>query len=562
MIYYALGALLLGGCVSSLDFSQFTNQFQVSEGYTVYWKTDATNITFGLHVSSAGVGNWVGLGIAEPSSGSMAGADMAVLDMQNGILRIQDYWASAKAYPNLDDCQSWWLLSSSVSNDGVTEAIFTRYLDTGDSQDRPINTTVGAATRMVWAVGTSQHLSYHGASTRGPYAIYLFGGAPDAPNASWSKVDLQMPGYSVPAQETTYACAGFQLKNDSDYYAKRFEFINSNTVNHSMVHHLLLYSCSSYSNLFAGYLNVPGLCNLDVTCSEVIWGWAPGSENHNMPEDVSFLLGPRGFQFVVLQIHYTNPTLTTGERDSSGVRIFYDKVPTKHLAGVLQLGDALVMAPALPANIAEVHYEFSCPSVCTAKLPNPLTLFGSALHMHGHGTMMYTTLTSASTGSTQMLNRVEFFDYGFQHILPVDAVVYPGDRVNTHCVYSTAGFSDAVPFGSGTSNEMCISFMYYYPKVASSYCTFYVYQGMNTTWCGDDSVSFENDPSVTDSVNLLNRQFGLSDYECSRSKSPGDSTGNGTTTKARTSGSTHWTGNWNLHKLILTTLAVIVGVIA
>jgi len=218
-------------------------------------------------------------------------------------------------------------------------------------------------------------------------------------------------------------------------------------------------------------------------------------------------MGVNGSMYATIQVHYTNPNGVSGELDSSGIRVYYDTVATTYLGGVLALGDEYLQASPLPANTASIHLELSCPNECTRLLSKPLTVFGSFLHMHGHGRMAYSTITSVATGVTSTINRIEFYDFEFQQITPVNVQVNPGDRLNTHCIYSTLGNSSDVTFGVSTDQEMCIEFQYYYPKISVTACTLYTATGSNTTQCGA-ATSGVNNPPLTDPSSLLMTTFG------------------------------------------------------
>jgi hypothetical protein len=503
--------LLLGVFFANaqLNFSEFGNNVQVvTSGYTIYWSYTSTNITFGLSVQSNG--NWFGLGIAEPTSGSMPGADMAIFDVYNGALRLQDYWAAGKIAPSLDMCQSWYMTACAMSN-GTAQVKFTRYLNTSDSQDRVVNTASGYLTRMVWAIGNAPLLSYH-SNARGPFGMYIGGGSPAAANSSWTTVNYTMPNYNIPATGTTYACYSFTLPSDKSYYVKRYEFINANQVVNAQVHHIVFFSCSNGTTFRTYYENAQANCNLGSDCSEVLYVWAPGQDEFQLPNDVSFLMGVGGAQYGLMQVHYTNPLSVGGESDSSGIRIFYDTVKTTNLAGVMQVGDAYLMAGALAPLQSQIHLELSCPTNCTSKLSSSLTIFGDFLHMHGQGTMMYSVLTKAS-GAVSILNRIEYYDYGFQQITPISGMqLSAGDRLNTHCVYQTLDRNTSVTFGLATSNEMCIEFLFYYPKVNVPYCTLVGSGSSNMTYCG----SYVNVPSpqAIDALSFLTQVFGQTPATC------------------------------------------------
>eukprot|EP00475_Leptophrys_vorax_P039811 TRINITY_DN7261_c0_g1_i1.p1 TRINITY_DN7261_c0_g1~~TRINITY_DN7261_c0_g1_i1.p1 ORF type:complete len:356 (+),score=52.29 TRINITY_DN7261_c0_g1_i1:677-1744(+) len=329
-----------------------------------------------------------------------------------------------------------------------------------------------------------------------------------------------MTNYTIPTNLTTYACSSFFLPNATTFYIKRFEFLNAHQVVKSQVHHIVVFNCTSSSSTgFTKYLGNQSRCDFSQSCDDVLYAWAPGQDVFQLPDGVSFQMGVSGAAYVYIQVHYTNPSIVSGELDSSGIRVFYDTVPTANIAGVMQTGDATFHAPTLPANTDQIHYEFSCPTVCTSNYPSNLTFFGSMLHMHGLGTMIYSTLTSGSTGMTTTLNRVEYFDYGFQQITPINMSFSPGDRINTHCIYSTLGISSPVKFGIATTNEMCLQFLFYYPKMDITACTYFSLGSYgNTTFCGNGiSLSGVSDPYTLDNTSFLIKQFGLAS-QCTAKK--------------------------------------------
>lgn len=65
--------LALIGFAFAFDANFYTNSENLSDKYTLHWKVEGDTIHVALQVQTTG---WVGLGIAEPTSGSMPGADM------------------------------------------------------------------------------------------------------------------------------------------------------------------------------------------------------------------------------------------------------------------------------------------------------------------------------------------------------------------------------------------------------------------------------------------------------------------------------------------------------
>jgi hypothetical protein len=108
-------------------------------------------IVIGLEAATTG---WVGIGVGEPGSGSMPGADIAICSNHGGTVSVSDYFATAKAVPTRDGQQDWTLLSSEVTATKI-ECIITRQLDTGEVfADRAIvNDT--HPTKLIFAHGTT-----------------------------------------------------------------------------------------------------------------------------------------------------------------------------------------------------------------------------------------------------------------------------------------------------------------------------------------------------------------------------------------------------------------------
>jgi hypothetical protein len=52
------------------------------------------------------------------------------------------------------------------------------------------------------------------------------------------------------------------------------------------------------------------------------------------------------------------------------------------------------------------------------------------------------------------MNRIEYFDFGFQSFVPVTKVIKPGDRIQTHCVWDTTSRTNTTYFGQPSNWEM------------------------------------------------------------------------------------------------------------
>jgi len=64
------------------------------------------------------------------------------------------------------------------------------------------------------------------------------------------------------------------------------------------------------------------------------------------------------------------------------------------------------------------------------------------------------------------------FDFNFQQIraLPKEIAVHPGDSFEVDCIYDSSKLTGPTIGGLSTHDEMCLSFIYYYPVMKLSSC--------------------------------------------------------------------------------------------
>jgi len=172
----------------------------------------------------------------------------------------------------------------------------------------------------------------------------------------------------------------------------------------------------------------------------------------------------------MLEVHYHNPKLNAANIDSSGVSISYTPQLRTYNAGVLMLGDVGVSEYPIPGGQSAYHIEADCPSECTSLWKHPITVIADGLHMHEYGTMIWSTVWHNGQRIKDYLNRAEWYQFSYQQITPLVRVIQPGDRINTHCVYDTSSVpaNESIYFGSASTDEMCLEFLSYYPRMQIS----------------------------------------------------------------------------------------------
>ena len=171
-----------------------------------------------------------------------------------------------------------------------------------------------------------------------------------------------------------------------------------------------------------------------------------------------------------------------GVRDSMGFEAYYVNTLRPNDAAMLiigdpivQLGNAMNSAPYTVGHLApsqdEVHRQATCPGTCTKDFSGTINVFAHFYHMHHYGKKMYTEKYAATYPPTAagganlgvVGSRIDYWDNGFQQAIVAPYTVSPGDTLQTHCWFSTRHVTTQVTFGTPTSSEMCMDFLFYYP---------------------------------------------------------------------------------------------------
>jgi len=184
------------------------------------------------------------------------------------------------------------------------------------------------------------------------------------------------------------------------------------------------------------------------------------------------------------------------------------------------IGDAGLSLPPIPANEEFTHYELTCSSSCTARLPHPIYVFADGLHMHAVGSQIY--MTQSRNGSLmRVINRIDFWDFESQQSTPhqTPLTILPGDQINLHCIYNTLGVSQPVPIGQASYQEMCLDFTYYYPVVKDfAACGYARRNGVIYNGCTLDPSYLSSGPNPIPDPNITSIVFGTEAESCQSGK--------------------------------------------
>jgi len=531
-------------CVYGLS-RQYPNTTTFNSQYTIFWAIEGDEIALALQVHTIG---WVGFGIAEPTSGSMRGGDIVTASVVDGVATVVDRHATQHALPDVDDCQSWVLVAGSEDDvQGITTIEMRRKLDTQDTQDRPI---LPGYTKVLWAFGENDTVAYHGLN-KSPSTVRFYGDdiTVEIADPGVQTIDLLNDNYVVPNATTFWSCKTFQLPFSEDVTVVAAEPIVS-PGSLGFLHHYAIVWCGQNDSFVQSHYQTNNCFGpfgkIASSCETALFGWGPNpvGETIYFPQIAGLKMGPNSIQFLEVQIHFNNPTSVNNIVDNSGVRLYYTSTPRQYDIGVLTLGDPTLAALPIPPGQNAWDLQSECLSDCTQrKFPPNITIFGGYNHAHTLAISMFTSLYRASGQFLGYASRAEFYDFNFQHFEFEDVpfVLYPGDRLVTHCVYDSTTKNTPTTFGIATTNEMCTAMLFYYPQIEEmSFCGFTRLNktapaSMNATYCGlrqaSDVIQISN-PVNPDPISTITPMFGL------QPSGPCQATPVVSTTSSSTTGST------------------------
>ncbi|XP_024407943.2 DBH-like monooxygenase protein 1 [Desmodus rotundus] len=448
-----------------------------SEGkYWLSWSLRGTRLAFRLEVRTAG---YVGFGFSP--TGAMAAADIVVGGVAQGRPYLQDYFTNADR-DLIRDAQQDYRLEYAMENSTHTVIEFTRELHTCDMNDK---TVTESTVRVIWAyhredVGEGGP-KYHD-SNRGTKSLRLLNPEKtDVLSTATSYFDLVNQDVLIPKKGTVYWCQMFKIP----VFQEKHHVIKVEPViqrgHESLVHHILLYQCSS--NLNDSVLDYghecyhPNMPDAFHTCETVVFAWAIGGEGFSYPPHVGLSLGtPLDPRYVLLEVHYDNPSYKEGLIDNSGLRLFHTTDIRKYDAGVIEAGLWVSLFHTIPPGMPEFQSEGHCTLECLgealeAEKPSGVHVFAVLLHAHLAGRGI--RLRHFRKGEEmRLLAYDDNFDFNFQEFqyLKEEQTILPGDNLITECRYNTEDRDLMTWGGLSTRSEMCLSYLLYYPRINLTRC--------------------------------------------------------------------------------------------
>lgn len=449
--------------------------------YTLFWKYNATHITFETHVKTTG---YVGFGISH--NGNMYPADVVIGWVKDNVTHFADRHTTARAAPIRDQSQDWVLLHGEERNNSgtiLTILKFIRRLDTCDSTD-DIAIKEGAL-HLIYSYNdkdpaNDSALFYHGPANRGTKSVSLlseFEQLTDMP-ADVRHIEFLNRNFIIPNASTTYNCFGFQLPDlGGKHHMIQYEPVIT-PGNELNIHHILLYRCKGINSSYDG---VQGNCyERDrplPQCFNLVVAWVIGGQPFYFPSNVGYSVGdPNDASFYIMETHYDNPKLEAGKIDSSGIRISITMSLRTHDAGILLMGHDITLEPIIPPYQKDFLVKGYCPVGCINKglsdsHLSDIKIFAALQHSHLLGRSIKTRHFRNGT-ELEPIMYDPHYDFNFQELIMLqqERVVKPGDSFSVECKYDSTGKTKGILSGWGTDEEMCNTFFYYYPWMDTSFC--------------------------------------------------------------------------------------------
>ncbi|XP_046572551.1 MOXD1 homolog 1-like, partial [Haliotis rubra] len=272
------------------------------------------------------------------------------------------------------------------------------------------------------------------------------------------RLDLKLPQTSVPAAETTYMCQIFSIPNDTDYHIIASQPLIDNV---NIMHHAVVFGCTKDEAAHPS----PYRCGMlpGLSCNAIVSLWSLGNAGDCQHETVGIRIGVNGFKKLALQVHWNNPEKKSDYFDQSGMRIYYTPNLRTYDAGILTTGQESLLIPPGESSVKAVA---SVPSVCTSHFfTETINATAAINHMHYLGVSQTLELYRNGVKVRDLSSDPKYnYDNPIIHRFKDPIEIRPGDELRTRCEFASSKKLTTTMFGEATSDEMCYSFIKYYPQ--------------------------------------------------------------------------------------------------
>ncbi|XP_003743549.1 dopamine beta-hydroxylase [Galendromus occidentalis] len=463
--------------VSSLQLDSVGN-------FNLFWQVDhsAKMVTFELklqlHPSS-----WFAFGFSD--RGNLSGADFCILWVdRKGDHHFEDGHTNSEGFLYVEE-QQHCRLDSLKRKGSSLRFLFSRSFDTCDDKDYKIEQ---GTVHVVFASGPGPlkradglriTRAVHKGFQRTTILKPTVGDEEEPLPEDVKTYAFLNDQVAVPKRETTYWCKMFRFPPEfrRKQHIVQYEAVISPD-SEGVVHHMELFHCEVDVREVLPDWNddcySPQRPQILGKCKHVVAAWAMGAPPLRYPKVAGLPTGGRNYSsFVMLEVHFNNPELRSDIIDSSGVQIHYTDRLRQHDIGILEVGLEYTDKMAVPPGQPKFDLKGYCISECTrAGLPpNGINIVAAQLHTHLAGVAVWVE-HSRGGASLGEIARDNHFSTHFQEIrrLPREVNVLPGDAVTITCRYNTVDRKDITLGGFGIHEEMCVTYMHYYPLSKLEVC--------------------------------------------------------------------------------------------
>ncbi|KAL1464560.1 hypothetical protein WDU94_004193 [Cyamophila willieti] len=176
-----------------------------------------------------------------------------------------------------------------------------------------------------------------------------------------------------------------------------------------------------------------------------------------LPPQVGLPLQGNKATFMMLEVHYDNPTLRKAVH-TAGLKIHYSSQLRPNDGGV---------------SSTEYKTAGYCDNECTNAVFPSTGVQVTSVVLHSHLAGRKIKLRHIRHGhELTPIAQDEQYDFNYQQArrVPNEVTIYPGDQLITECTYQTLNRPQPTMGGYSTKQEMCLSFITYYPKVELAGC--------------------------------------------------------------------------------------------
>jgi hypothetical protein len=268
----------------------------------------------------------------------------------------------------------------------------------------------------------------------------------EAPAEDYSEIELIGRDWTIPPGEQ-YKCLGIQVERD--LYISGFD--NDNPLGE---HHAVLTVTDQLGGLGGTQLGEYD-CDVLTLDLEMLYASGVGEGALTLPEGVALKVEAGQFLHLNLHLFNTTPGELTGH--SAIITSLVPPVPAELEAEMVFTGTFDVAIP--PGE------TMTTGGGCTFQ--DDATLFAYWPHMHQHAT--HQTVTLDVGGESRVLHDEEFdFEHQVNYQLDPEIDVTAGDSIRVDCTYTNPSTTETITWGDSSTEEMCFTGLYRYPKQAFS----------------------------------------------------------------------------------------------